>query len=58
MMKERRRRMKTTKKRIPSTDYFFEALYDKIKLFLSTKLTSKIATIKILTIINWFKDIN
>jgi len=50
--------MKTTKKRIPSTDYFFEALDDKIKLFLSTKLTSKIATIKILTIINWFKDIN
>jgi len=49
--------MKKTKKKI-STDYFFEALYKKTKTFLFSNLPSKIATIKVLTIVSWFKDIN
>ncbi len=50
--------MRTTKKRTPSTDYFFEAVYNKVKRLFNTKLSSKLATLKILAIINWFKDIS
>ncbi|WP_157358383.1 hypothetical protein [Winogradskyella sp. J14-2] len=49
--------MKKTRKS-PSTDYFFEALYKKSKQFLFSNLPSKIATLKILAIVTWFKDIN
>ena len=50
--------MKKSKKNIISTDYFFEALYRKAKGFLFSTLPTKLATLKILAIVSWFKDIN
>jgi hypothetical protein len=50
--------MKTTKKTRISTDYFLEALYGRVKSFLFSNLPSKLATIKMLAIVSWFKDIN
>ncbi|WP_157724064.1 hypothetical protein [Winogradskyella sediminis] len=50
--------MKKTRKRRLSTDYFFEALYGKTKTFLFSNIPSKLATLKVLAIIAWFKDIN
>ena len=50
--------MKKTKKNTLSTDYFFETLYRKTKAFLFSNMPSKLISIKVLTIINWFKDIN
>jgi hypothetical protein len=50
--------MKKTKKNIPSTDYFFEALYQKAKTFLYSNVPSKIISIKVLTLVSWFRDIN
>ena len=50
--------MKKSKKKIISTDYFFEALYRKTRRFLLSNLPSKLATLKVLAIVGWFKDIN
>ncbi len=50
--------MKKNKKKIISTDYFFEALYLKVKVFLFSILPTKLATLKVLAIVSWFKDIN
>ena len=50
--------MKKTKFSIYSTDYVFEWLYLKIKTIVFTNMPSKLATIKIISIIAWFKDIN
>ncbi|EDP71154.1 hypothetical protein FBALC1_01682 [Flavobacteriales bacterium ALC-1] len=50
--------MKKIKKNTVSTDYFFEALYRKTKQFLFSNLPSKLATLKVLAIVSWFKDIN
>lgn len=50
--------MKKTKFNIYSTDYVFEWLFRKLKAFVFTNLPSKLATVKILSIIAWFKDIN
>ena len=50
--------MKTTRKRTPSTDYFFEALFLKIKDALVSKTASKWNALKLLAFLNWFKDIN
>ncbi len=50
--------MKNNKKNIISTDYFFEALYQKVKALLFSYLPSKLATLKVLAIVSWFKDIN
>ena len=56
--KKRRKKMKKNNKRTPSTDYFFESIYKKTKLFLFSNLPSKLATIKVLALVTWFKDIN
>ena len=50
--------MKKTKRSTLSTDYFFEALYRKTKTFLFSNMPSKIAALKVLAIVSWFKDIN
>lgn len=50
--------MKKIRKHTVSTDYFFEALYEKTKLFLFSNLPSKLTTLKVLAIVSWFKDIN
>lgn len=50
--------MKKSKKNTLSTDYFFEALYQKSKTFLFSNLPSKLAAFKILAILTWFKEIN
>ncbi|WP_160289441.1 hypothetical protein [Psychroserpens mesophilus] len=50
--------MKKTKFNIYSTDYAFEWLFLKVKAFLFANMPSKLATVKILSIIAWFKDIN
>tara|TARA_R110002049_G_scaffold23117_7_gene81906 strand:- start:255 stop:407 length:153 start_codon:yes stop_codon:yes gene_type:complete len=50
--------MKKNKKYKMSTDYFFEALFIKMKQFLFSNLPSKLATLKVLAIVSWFKDIN
>jgi len=50
--------MKKTKKKALGTDYFFESLFKKARALLLTNMPVKLATIKFLTIINWFKDIN
>ncbi|WP_179343242.1 hypothetical protein [Winogradskyella ursingii] len=50
--------MKTTKRKTISTDYFFEALYKRAKTFLFSNVPSKLATLKVLAIIAWIKDIN
>ncbi|WP_157957214.1 hypothetical protein [Winogradskyella tangerina] len=50
--------MKKTKKKIIGTDYFFEAIFKKARAFLLTNMPAKLATLKILTIFSWFKDIN
>jgi hypothetical protein len=50
--------MKKTKKTSMSTDYFFEELYKKLKTFYNSNLASKIASMKVLAIVHWFKDIN
>jgi hypothetical protein len=50
--------MKKTKKAPLSTDYFFEALFKKVKTFLFSSLPSKLAALKVFTIVSWFKDIN
>lgn len=49
--------MKKTKRNL-STDYFFEALFNKAKSFVSTQKYSKLHIVKLLAIVNWFKDIN
>ncbi|MBU2921839.1 hypothetical protein KO504_10845 [Winogradskyella psychrotolerans] len=49
--------MKRNKKYI-STDYFFEALYIKVKAFLFSDLSPKLVALKVLAIMSWFKDIN
>jgi len=41
-----------------NTDYFFEVLFRKTKQFLFTGLSSKLASLKVLAFITWFKDIN
>jgi hypothetical protein len=42
-----------------STDYLFESAYNKAKVMLfSTHLPSKLAALKVLAIVSWFKDIN
>lgn len=51
-------KMKKTKYSIYSTDYIFEWLFLKAKAFIFTNMPLKLATIKILSIITWFKDIN
>jgi hypothetical protein len=50
--------MKKNRKTQLSTDYFFESLYQKIKTFLFSDWPSRLATLKVLAIIGWFKDIN
>ena len=50
--------MKKSKKNIISTDYFFESVYRKTKQFLFSNLPSRLATLKVLAIVSWFKDIN
>nr|WP_321232609.1 hypothetical protein [uncultured Psychroserpens sp.] len=50
--------MKKTKYSIYSTDYFFEGLYRKIKTSLLSINRSKLAAIKMLFVVTWFKDIN
>ncbi|MFK7832897.1 MAG: hypothetical protein AB8B52_06455 [Winogradskyella sp.] len=50
--------MKKNKKYKFSTDYFFEDLYLKTKQLLFSNIPSKLATLKVLAIITWFKDIN
>ncbi|RED46582.1 hypothetical protein DFQ10_101353 [Winogradskyella eximia] len=50
--------MKRSKKHTLSTDYIFEALYQKSKAFLFSNLPSKLAALKVLAIVTWFKDIN
>ncbi|WP_179016798.1 hypothetical protein [Winogradskyella forsetii] len=50
--------MKRNKRHILSTDYFFEALFIKTKQQLFSNWPSKLATLKILAIVSWFKDIN
>jgi hypothetical protein len=52
------RRMKRTKKYHLSTDYLFEALYLKAKGVIFSNLPSKLAALKVLAIVSWFKDIN
>ncbi|WP_171032426.1 hypothetical protein [Winogradskyella algicola] len=49
--------MKKTKRGL-STDYYFEALYKKVKSFVSIEKYSKLQIVKLLTIATWFKDIN
>lgn len=51
-------KMKKTKLSIYSTDYVFEWLYLQAKAFVFTNMPSKLVTIKIISIITWFKDIN
>ncbi|WP_299102454.1 hypothetical protein [uncultured Winogradskyella sp.] len=46
------------KKKTPSTDYFFESIFRKSKQFLLFNLPSKLAALKIMAIISWFRDIN
>ena len=58
MTKRKEEKMKTTRKRTPSTDYFFEALFLKIKDALGSKTASKWNALKLLAFLNWFKDIN
>jgi hypothetical protein len=41
-----------------STDYFFESLYLKVKAFLFSDWISRLATLKVLAIVAWFKEIN
>ncbi|WP_175455519.1 hypothetical protein [Winogradskyella thalassocola] len=50
--------MKRTRKHRLSTDYFFESLYDKAKVYMFSDLPAKIATLKVLAIMGWFRDIN
>tara|TARA_R110002124_G_scaffold71127_1_gene190590 strand:- start:11473 stop:11625 length:153 start_codon:yes stop_codon:yes gene_type:complete len=50
--------MKKTKISSLSTDYFFEAMYTKAKTFLFSIVPSKMAALKVLAIVSWFKDIN
>ncbi|WP_323787220.1 hypothetical protein [Psychroserpens sp.] len=50
--------MKKTKFSIYSTDYLFEWLYHKVKAFVFINMPSKLAAIKIISLITWFKDIN
>ncbi|WP_173279717.1 hypothetical protein [Winogradskyella eckloniae] len=50
--------MKKSKKHKMSTDYFFEHIFKKSKHFLISNWPSKIAAIKVLAIVSWFKDIN
>ncbi|WP_370390511.1 hypothetical protein [uncultured Winogradskyella sp.] len=50
--------MKTTRGKIPSTDYFFEAQYKKVKSLLGKNLSFKLGIVKALTFLHWFKDIN
>ncbi|MCK8479183.1 hypothetical protein [Psychroserpens algicola] len=49
---------KKTKYSIYSTDYFFEGIYHKIKASILSINRSKLAAIKMLFIVSWFKDIN
>ena len=50
--------MKKTRKNRLSTDYFFEDIYFKAKAFVFSNIPSKLATLKVLAIVSWFKDIN
>ena len=50
--------MKKTKKNTLSTDYFFEALFNRVKAFLTTNMPSKLTMAKLLAFVNWVKDIN
>ncbi|MBU2927996.1 hypothetical protein [Winogradskyella psychrotolerans] len=50
--------MKKTRRYRLSTDYFFEAVYGKAKVYMFSDLPAKLATLKILAIMSWFKDIN
>ncbi|WP_299337603.1 hypothetical protein [uncultured Psychroserpens sp.] len=50
--------MKKTKISIYSTDYFFEWLYRKLKRVVVTIIPSKLAALKIISVLTWFKDIN
>ncbi|WP_179334184.1 hypothetical protein [Winogradskyella costae] len=50
--------MKKTRKYRLSSDDLFEALYGKTKTFLFSNMPSKVATLKVLAIVAWFKDIN
>jgi hypothetical protein len=56
--KKRRRKMRKSKKHKISTDYFFESIFRKSKEFLFSNWPSKLAALKILTIVAWFKDFN
>lgn len=50
--------MRKSKKHKISTDYFFESIFRKSKEFLFSNWPSKLAALKILTIVAWFKDFN
>jgi len=50
--------MKKNKKKIISTDYFFEHIFQKVKTFLFSNLPSKLAALKVLAIVSWFKGIS
>jgi hypothetical protein len=50
--------MKKAKNHKLSTDYFFESLFIRTKSVLLSYLPSKLAALKVLAIVSWFKDIN
>ncbi|WP_179318897.1 hypothetical protein [Winogradskyella helgolandensis] len=50
--------MKTTRKYRLSSDDFFESLYNKAKVYVFSDLPAKLATLKVLAIMSWFRDIN
>ena len=50
--------MRKSKKHKISTDYFFVSVFRKSKQLLFSNLPSKLATLKVLAIVTWFKDIN
>lgn len=50
--------MKRTKRITLSTDYFFEALFKKLRTFFTTHMPSKLAMAKLIVLAQWFKDIN
>ena len=47
--------MKRTKRLTLSTDYFFEALFKKIRAFFTAHMPSKLAFAKLIAIAHWFK---
>ena len=58
MMKMKKTMMRKTRKHKLATDRYFEFLFEKGKELVITNWHSKLAALKIIAIVSWFKDIN